>query len=102
MGETMNNNTAKLSAFQKRILDVMPSVKRTAGHGRMPTNIHAALGQTHPTNAQRASLSRALRRLNERGLVELYGARCHLSGKGHYVVLPGELDTIMAESGALR
>ena len=92
MDATGAKNTIGLSKLQRQILAVLPNVVSARLWGRLPKDIHAALGHPKPTLSQRAALSRALNRLDARGLIELgYTGRC-MSGNARLVVLPGERD----------
>lgn len=76
-----------LSELQKNILTVLeehPKVSRFTGgplYAR-PRDIIEALGMAN-TATSRVSVSKALRRLADRGLVQVYVAQVALQGKGY-------------------
>lgn len=70
------------------ILAILPSF---ADRGIYPVEIFKRLGIDRPTASQRASLSRSLRRLWSRDLIQLWKAQCYMVGKGVAWSLPEEV-----------
>ena len=84
MGEHMGKG---LSPMQKAIFDALPDDPRptpngTHSRGMRPTDLIETLGLPL-SNASRASVSRSLSRLRQRGLVLAWQSEIYVAGRGH-------------------
>ena len=84
---------SRLSKMQKAILAHLAAAPQPngdlIGHLSRTGDIINALGRER-TPSSYAAISKALRRLEERGLINAYSAQCRLAGNGYrYAVNPG-------------
>ena len=74
---------SKLSRQQKAILAVLPEAgDGPRGNGVKVRDIFQRLGVPQPSSSERACMSRALARLEARGLVQLWQSYLRQPGKG--------------------